>query len=137
MVKILEIIILIILFIIYLLIEQFFPLFIIVYICLSLYAINKIYLINHSHKVLYLKYFSLLIILYPISYFLICDPNPFYYLFTFFLPFQNFFRVIFLIIFFTYFVNKLSSEIFVKHKNKIIFKNIDKIENESNLVLSN
>ena len=132
-----EIIILIILFIIYLLIEQFFILFIIVYIYLILYTINKIYLIRHSDKVLNLINFSLLIILYPISYFLICDPNPFYYLFTFYLPFQNFFRVIFLIIFISYFVNKISSEIFVKNKKKIIVKNIDKIENESTIILSN
>lgn len=136
--KNLEIIILISLFIIYLLIEKFFLLFIIVYIYLSLYAINKIYLIRHSGKALCLINFSLLIILFPISYFLICDPNPFYYLFTFYLPFQNFFRVLFLIIFITYFVNKISSsKTFVKQKEKILVKNIDKIENESTIILSN
>ena len=43
--------------------------------------------------------------IYIISYFLIKDPNPFYYLFTFYLPLPNFFRGIFLVIFITYSFN--------------------------------
>ena len=44
-------------------------------------------------------------LIYFISYFLIKDPNPFYYLVTFYLPMANLFRAIFIIIFVTYFFN--------------------------------
>jgi hypothetical protein len=40
-----------------------------------------------------------------LSYFLIKDPNPFYNLLTFYLPFQNLFKGIFIIIFVTFFLN--------------------------------
>ena len=43
--------------------------------------------------------------IYFTSYFLIKDPNPFYYLVTFYLPMANLFRAIFIIIFITYFFN--------------------------------
>ena len=57
------------------------------------------------------------ILLYIISYFLIKDPNPFYYLVTFYLPFPNLFRGIFLVVFITYLFNN----------------NIYNIETESNI----
>ena len=49
--------------------------------------------------------FIQIIIYYLISYYLIKDPNPFYYLLTFFLPFPNLFRGIFIVIFISYCFN--------------------------------
>ena len=49
----------------------------------------------------FLKY----IFVYILSYFLIKDPNPFYNLLTFYLPFPNLFKGIFIIIFVSFFLN--------------------------------
>ena len=49
----------------------------------------------------FLKY----IFIYILSYFLIKDPNPFYNLLTFYLPFPNLFKGIFIIIFVSFFLN--------------------------------
>jgi phosphopantothenoylcysteine synthetase/decarboxylase len=53
-----------------------------------------------------LKQLIIYILSYLASYYLIKDPNPFYYLFTFYLPMPNYFRAIFIIIFNTYIFNK-------------------------------
>ena len=45
------------------------------------------------------------ILFYVLSYFLIKDPNPFYNLFTFYLPCPNLFKGIFIIVFVTFFIN--------------------------------
>lgn len=110
MIKFIEIILLIILFILNLLIEDLLIYYLIVYLCLLAYTIYKIYLVIRVwDEKLHIKDILKLILAYIFSYFLICDPNPFYYFLTFYLPFQNFFRMIFVIIIVTYYINKLSS----------------------------
>ena len=54
----------------------------------------------------YIKSILIWIVHFLFSYFVICDPNPLYYLFTFYLPFYNFFRVIFICLFHSYMMAK-------------------------------
>jgi hypothetical protein len=63
--------------------------------------------------------FGKYIFCYIMSYFLIKDPNPFYYLLTFYLPFPNLFRGIFIVSFIDYYFNNKINNI------------IDEVENES------
>ena len=61
-----------------------------------------------------IKYF----IYYMISYFLIKDPNPFYYLITFYLPLPNLFRAIFIVVFISFlFNNKIYNQESEEKKN--------------------
>jgi hypothetical protein len=55
------------------------------------------------------------------------DPNPFYYLVTFYLPLPNFFRAIFIVIFITYFFNN-----HILESKKAENKTDNKEENNSN-----
>ena len=83
----------------YIIINNINHYFIIIYISIALYYLYKLY--RHfrfdSNKTIY--YYVKIIITYLMhflfSYLLIYDPNPLYYLFTFYLPFENFFRAIF------------------------------------------
>ena len=70
----------------------------------GLFASNVFYIIKNKYSVK-LKSIILCALIYFISYFFIKDPNPFYYLITFWIPMPNFFRAIFIIIFITYFFN--------------------------------
>ena len=82
--------------------------FIFIYIGLILSTIFKLIYIILFYKIKFgkrLLTFLEYCFIYIISYFLIKDPNPFYYLFTFYLPLPNFFRGIFLVIFITYSFN--------------------------------
>ena len=72
------------------------------YKCLSHKIINN--LLTFRKTVMY--YFSSFFI----SYYLIKDPNPFYHLFTFYLPFQNFFRGIFILSAISFSISKLTNE---------------------------
>ena len=72
------------------------------YKCLSHKIIND--LLTFRKTVMY--YFSSFFI----SYYLIKDPNPFYHLFTFYLPFQNFFRGIFILSAISFSISKLTNE---------------------------
>ena len=63
-----------------------------------------------SHKIKKLiKLIGFSIISFIFSYFIIYDPNPFYYLFTFYLPFTNFFKAMFICIFHSYILTKLDN----------------------------
>ena len=131
MFKFFETSILALLFILNILLDDFHLYFLIIYLCLITYTIYKIYLIIRvwNEK---LRFSQIMIILfsYVISYFVICDPNPLYYLLTFYLPFQNFFRMVFLVIFISYQVEKLSN----RDMEKYLFKFINNSEdiNEPN-----
>ena len=110
MFKTIEILILSALFISYFIITDtqlyfsFIYLFILIY---NIYLLYKSIRINCDEFILFLiKFFFMSILLYIISYCIIYTINPLYYLFTFYLPFQNFFRGIFIIIFHTYYLNK-------------------------------
>ena len=96
--------------------------------------ISNIYKLFTNKFKIKITSFFFYILTYVISYFLIMDPNPFYYLITFYLPLPNFFRAIFIIIFITYFFNNhiLESK---KAENKTDNKeenNTNKKENEKN-----
>ena len=71
----------------------------------ALLIINMYYLIKMKFKI---KLKQLIIYIFSLitSYYLIKDPNPFYYLLTFYLPFPNFFRAVFIIIFISFIFNK-------------------------------
>ena len=71
----------------------------------GLLMINMYYLAKNKFNIK-LKQLIIYILSYLASYYLIKDPNPFYYLFTFYLPMPNYFRAIFIIIFNTYIFNK-------------------------------
>ena len=130
MFKFFEIATILFLFILYIIIDNYHLYFLIIYLCLIIYTSYKIYLIISIWKEK-LRFSSIIkiILSYIFSYFIICDPNPIYYIFTFYLPFQNFFRMIFLVIFITYQVEKLSS----RDTEKYLFKFINNSEeiNES------
>ena len=95
--------------------------FIFIYSCLILSNIFKMLYILLFYKIKFGKKMQTLLeycFIYVISYFLIKDPNPFYYLFTFYLPIPNFFRGVFLVIFITYSFNNRISNIEIED-NKI------------------
>ena len=77
---------------------------------LLLYYIFKIYhyIRFESNNNVYniVKAIIMSIIQFLFSYLVICDPNPLFYLFTFYLPFENFFRAIFLFMFHSYVMAK-------------------------------
>ena len=86
----------------------------------GLFAFN-VYLIIKNKYSIKLKSLILYAFIYLFSYFFIKDPNPFYYLLTFYLPMPNFFRAIFIIIFISYFFN-----------NHIFKEDINNKENNEN-----
>ena len=108
-----EIFLLSILFIYYIFIKDYILYLNTIYILVFLYNIYKIYkstIKNLKKNSLFeFKLIFISIILYFSSYYLIYDPNPIYYLFTFYLPFDNYFKGIFIIIFHSYFINKYSA----------------------------
>ena len=107
-----EIAILIFLFLLSIIINDIDNYFILIYLIIILYYGYKLYRyirIESINKINF-TFYSIVeaIIHFFLSYFLICDPNPFYYLFTFYLPFQNFFKATFLFIFHSYALNRLT-----------------------------
>ena len=94
----------------------------------GLFFFNAYSIIKNKFNIKF-KSFIQYIFIYLISYFLIKDPNPFYYLITFYLPMPNFFRAIFIIIFITYFnnciINSNNNNIKLEYK-----ENNDKNKNE-------
>ena len=86
------------------------------------------YNIKFGKKLLILMQY---ILLYLISYFLIKDPNPFYYLLTFYLPLPNLFRGIFIIVFVTYFFNNKKNKLDIENMNLNLNEDIEKKDNNS------
>ena len=93
----------------YLLIPNRKHFFLFMYSILIISNISKLFQLIFSPKlqikkriIIFLKY----AFCYLLSYFLIKDPNPFYNLFTFYLPFPDLFKGIFIIIFISFFLNK-------------------------------
>ena len=98
----------------------------IIYTCLLM--INMYYLAKNRFNIK-LKQWIIYILAYVTSYYLIKDPNPFYYLFTFYLPLPNFFRAVFIIMFISYIFNKYI--IILEIPTKIIEEKEGKEINES------
>ena len=107
----------------YIIINNIHFYFILLYILLALYYLYKLYIHFRfdSNKTIY--YYAKTIITFSIhflfSYLVIYDPNPFYYLFTFYLPFENFFKAIFLIMFHSYVITKFDENL-NKKENQLI-----------------
>ena len=80
-----------------------------------------------------LKQWIIYILSYVSSYYLIKDPNPFYYLLTFYLPLPNFFRAVFIIMFISYIFNKYIIALEIP-KNIIIEKEDKKEDNKDNII---
>ncbi len=94
----------------------------------GLFASNVFYIIKNKYSVK-LKSIILCALIYFISYFFIKDPNPFYYLITFWIPMPNFFRAIFIIIFITYFFNNYLFKVEDDNKNNLPEYTKENIEN--------
>ena len=93
----------------YIIINNIHHYFLLIYIILALYYLYKLYRyirFETDKKINIIKSILIWIVHFLFSYFVICDPNPLYYLFTFYLPFDNFFRVIFICLFHSYMMAK-------------------------------
>ena len=95
-------IILIIIYILFLFVDRHL-FFRIIYSCL---LISNMYYLWKNKFNIKLKQWIILIFSYIFAHYLIEDPNPFYYLLTFYLPLPNFFRAVFIIILNSYIFNK-------------------------------
>ena len=102
----------------------------IIYTCLLM--INMYYLGKNRFNIK-LKQWIIYILSYVSSYYLIKDPNPFYYLLTFYLPLPNFFRAVFIIMFISYIFNKYIIVLEIP-KNIIIEKEDKKEDNKDNVI---
>ena len=102
----------------------------IIYTCLLM--INIYYLAKNRFNIK-LNQWIIYIISYITSYYLIKDPNPFYYLFTFYLPLPNFFRGIFIIIFISYIFNKYIIILEIPKKSIVEENNIKNIKEINNI----
>ena len=94
--------------------------------------INMYYLGKNRFNIK-LKQWIIYILSYVSSYYLIKDPNPFYYLLTFYLPLPNFFRAVFIIMFISYIFNKYIIALEIP-KNIIIEKEDKKEDNKDNII---
>ena len=107
--------------------------FILIYICLFIYHIWISYLylkVYWKKKIKIIKYIIISIILYPSTYFFICDPNPINCLLTYYVFFPNFIKAIIIILIHTYFLSE-----FIKNYNIKIDKDFENlpIKNEKNM----
>ena len=101
-----DIYILSILLILYIIINDYHLYFLLIYILLSLYYIYYIYKyisigFKNNNKII-INFIAFSLFDFFVSYFVICDPNPFYYILTVYLPFQNLFKAIFIYLFHSY-----------------------------------
>ena len=99
---------------IYIIVNDFYSYFIFIYILLLLYYTYKLYRYirfdSNKNITNIIKSILYSIIHFLFSYFVIYDPNPLNYLFTFYLPFQNYFKSLFIIMFHSYAMTKLIEE---------------------------
>ena len=89
--------------------------FILIYSILFIYNIYIIYLVfkNYSKNIIKIIFISL--ILYPLTYFFICDPNPIFSLLTYYIFFPNFVKAIFIVFIHTFFLSNFP----IKIKNNL------------------
>ena len=129
---IINIIILIILFIGNIIISDYNSYFKIIYLCLCIYNIYTFfYAIENQrkcHKCKIFFFFLISILLYPLTYFVICDPNPIFCFFVYYIFYPNFLKAILIVLIHTYFIykfliNQKSNKIKITKKN--LLKRID------------
>ena len=121
----------------YIIINNIHFYFILTYVLLVLYYIFKLYryIRFESDKKAnsIFKAIATFILHFLFSYFVIFDSNPIYYLFTFYLPFENFFRVIFIIMFHSFMLSKFDENKNCKENQLIIYSS----SNENNVQIWN
>ena len=121
----------------YIIINNIHFYFILTYVLLVLYYIFKLYryIRFESDKKAnsIFKVIATFILHFLFSYFVIFDSNPIYYLFTFYLPFENFFRVIFIIMFHSFMLSKFDENKNCKENQLIIYSS----SNENNVQIWN
>ena len=97
----------------YIIIKESYIYFIIIYIQLALYYTYKLYRyirfdLNKNIFCNIVKSLVISLVHFLFSYYVIYQPNPLYYLFTFYLPFQDFIKSIVIIIFHSYLMDKFN-----------------------------
>ena len=122
-----NIILLFILFIGNIFIEDYKFYFALIYICLTFYHVYIFYLllINKSIQTTETKNFIIIsLLLYIVSYLIICDSNPFFFIIVFYSFFPNFIKAIMIIFFHTYILNKYISNLNNRFNNIKSTKNV-------------
>ena len=140
---IINISILIILFIGNIIISDYNNYFILIYLCLCLYNIYTFfYAIKNKTKSHICKtffFFFISILLYPLTYLIICDPNPFFCFIVYYIFYPNFLKAILIVLIHTYFIHKFlisqKSDKIIINKNNLLKRNFFKKKNKS--VISN
>ena len=82
--------------------------FLLIYLLLLLYHnyIFYLFLINkRKNKFKIIIFILLSILLFGLTYFIICDPNPLFYLFSYYIFFPGFFKAMLIVFFHTYFLS--------------------------------
>ena len=95
-------------------IEDYKLYFALIYICLTFYHVYIFYLLllNKLIQTTETKNFIIIsLLLYIVSYFVICDSNPFFCIIVFYSFFPNFIKAIMIIFFHTYILNKYINNI--------------------------
>ena len=98
--------------------------FLLIYTCLSLYHlyIGFIYKSQGIQNCDLIKFIFISLLLYLFTYYIICDPNPFFCLIIYYTFFPNFIKSIFIIVIHTYFLS------YYINNNKSLFINVQTIE---------
>ena len=112
--------------------------FILIYVWLFLYHIYVSYFYFKAYwkqKTKVIKYIIISIIIYPLTYFFICDPNPIICLLTYYIFFPNFVKAIIIILIHSYFLSKY----FKSYNNFKIDKDFENlpIKNENHIIKEN
>ena len=106
-------------------IEDYKFYFVLIYICLTFYHVYIFYLLllNKLIQITEIKNFIIIsLLLYIISYLIICDSNPFFCIIVFYSFFPNFIKAITIIFFHTYILN-------------IYIRNINNIKSTKNVLI--
>ena len=98
-----------------------------IYICIALYHLYICFIIKNKgiDNYDFVKFIVISLLLYIFTYFIICDPNPFFCLLTFYTFFPNFIKSIFIVVIHTYVLS-----IYINN-NKSQFINVQTIEESS------
>ena len=135
MIKKIDIFIFSLLLFLYIVINEYHLYFVLIYIPIIIYYLFKLYRIirfeSESNISIIIKFVGFSTIHFLFSYFIICDPNPIYYLITFYFPFPNFFKALFIYIFHSYRLAK-----FDMRKNKEKNKFMNAYDSKYNIILT-
>ena len=108
--------------------------FIIIYLSLIIYHIYIFFCVLKTFrkkKINIIVFLFVSIIIYPFTYYLVCDPNPISCFLTYYIFFPNFLKAIIIILIHTYFLSKYIENKYIKNFEILPF------ENENNAKFSN